>query len=414
MTRTLGSYVPKDFGKLLVGGEPLVFHCNHYNYWLQHTLRLNPDVDMDEVIVAAAEEAAYAQLGAISAELELGDAAARLAMAGDVFSQQGFGVIDFSGASDEGGTVRTPVSHYGDMLKAACEGEIKRRQNLFDEGFAAAALAIANGRPAGSYVATKVECKSVGASEGRFEFALRPEPLALPKSPGQGHHESLELPSPAEGTSVDEPAILQALAGLDFSGNEEGLTPRFGVILTHHYSNFYNRAAFEFARRMSELGMADMADDLLVEAGHRCAFNTFGGIMTSAEWEAVVQPQCATREDWIHGIVAVVNALGWGVWRVHELTPDSLTIRIYDDYEGSAHRGMHGNASRPMNHLAQGGVAGLMNLVYVGDILAKPALDAALYERVFEHEDRFVAKTTQSLSMGAGFTEIVAKRGQGG
>ena len=63
---------------------------------------------------------------------------------------------------------------------------------------------------------------------------------------------------------------------------------------------------------------------LLVEAGYRCAFHTFGGIMSSAEWDAVIKPQCEDWKDWVHGMVATINALGWGVYRVAELSEEKF------------------------------------------------------------------------------------------
>ncbi len=65
----------------------------------------------------------------------------------------------------------------------------------------------------------------------------------------------------------------------------------------------------------------DVAAELFIEAGHACAFNTFGGIMTSAEWDALVLPMLKTREDWVFGMVGCVNALGWGTWKVLERHP---------------------------------------------------------------------------------------------
>ena len=41
--------------------------------------------------------------------------------------------------------------------------------------------------------------------------------------------------------------------------------------------------------------------------------------MMSQEWDAVVGPMLETREDWVRGIVGVINALGWGVWKVETL-----------------------------------------------------------------------------------------------
>lgn len=50
MKRTLGPFVAGPHGKLLMGGEPLVFHCNYYNYFLQKTLPLDEELAMHEVM----------------------------------------------------------------------------------------------------------------------------------------------------------------------------------------------------------------------------------------------------------------------------------------------------------------------------------------------------------------------------
>ena len=45
-----------------------------------------------------------------------------------------------------------------------------------------------------------------------------------------------------------------------------------------------------------------LAAQLLREAGHVCAYNTFGGVMQSTEWNAMIKPMIQKKEDWIHGI----------------------------------------------------------------------------------------------------------------
>ena len=181
-------------------------------------------------------------------------------------------------------------------------------------------------------------------------------------------------------------------------------------MLTNHFANFYNRISFEFVNRMKSTGLMEAAEELMVEAGLRCAFHTFGGIMSSPEWDGVIKPQCKTREDWVHGMVATVNALGWGVWRVQELTANRLVVRAYDDYESSGWLGMYGKSDRPVSYLLAGGTAGIMNLVHVGDIATKPELDAEFYERVFESEARFLPRQTKSMAMGDEYSEVVAER----
>lgn len=408
MTRRLAPYVQAAHGKILVGGEPLVFHCNYYNYFLQKTVLLDETLGMEEVIADAAYAPVRAQLEAGARALGLVTPAERRELAEHTFAQLGFGLVDLGDAIRGSGDARLPVSHYGTCLRIAAGAEFAGAASYFDAGYVAAATDFVRQGP--TSVGRIVACQSLGAAEGRVALAPRTEDPRF-TSPGQGAHHDGAVPPCSVRSSIDEPAILAALSGLDLAGNEEGLVPRFNVMLTHHYANFYNRLSFEFLHRMEGTGLLEAAEELLVEAGLRCAFHTFGGIMTSAEWDAVVRPRCDTREDWVHGMVATVNALGWGVYRIHELVPGKrLVLRIHDDYESSGYLGMYGRAKRPVSYLAAGGAAGLMNLVYVGDIAQAKAVDGSDYERIFESEDRFRVTQTRSFARGDAFTEIVAER----
>jgi len=391
-------------GRLVCAGQPLVFHCNHYNHWLQHTLRLDPALGMDQVIEDAAVVCLRAQLRHEMEAQELAGVDAVFALASGLFAQQGFGRIDLSEVRADGGIARTPTSHYGQLLTPGRQSE--RMRHLPDRGFARAAAEVAFGTP---FRVVSSRCQSMGADVGEIELVPDPGVAIDFEAPGVGAH-SPDEPGPPAASNIDEQAVLEALGGLDLSGNEEGLIPRFGVVLTQHYANFYNRVSFEFVRRMDGTGMLEGAEELLVNAGFRCAFNTFGGIMTSGEWSAVVGPQIRGEDDWIHGMVACVNALGWGVWRVHELQADRLVVRIYDDYESAGWRAMYGQARRPVSYLHMGGVAGLMNLVRIGRIMEQPTLDETFYQACFETEDPYSAQCTRSFAMGDPYTEIVAER----
>lgn len=212
--------------------------------------------------------------------------------------------------------------------------------------------------------------------------------------------------------AIDEKAIVAAVAGLGIAGNDEGLIPAFGLYLTRHLADYYNRISFATARRMEKSGeLVDDARALLVEAGHACAFNTFGGIMKSAEWDAVVRPMIESREDWIRGMVAVVNAFGWGRWSIAELVPQQrLIIQIQNSYEAEGWLRDYPVSNRPRCYLATGGVAGLMNLLYVGDITTGPELNETYYVQLFRSGERFVAEETRCLAMGDTHCEIVATR----
>ncbi len=408
MARTIADFNMVPHSRTLMAGEPLIFHCNFYNYWLQKTLLLDDELEMDVVISNAAQETAYSLLTQAAQDKNLNTREERIALAQDTFSALGFGVADFSDLGAEGGKAVFAMSHYGATLRQACGTDFARPQSLFDAGYSAAAASFISGAPNESLKGSIETCQSMGAKKG-LVLVMPCKDRKMHVSKGLATHVDGEVPAPFE-SNVDEPGILQALSGLDLAGNEEGLIPRFGVMLTNHFANFYNRISFEFVRRMGGSGLLEAGEMLLVDAGYRCAFHTFGGIMTSAEWDAVVKPQLRTKEDWVHGMTAVVNALGWGTWRIAEFSDKRLVMRIWDDYESCGYRDMYGKPDRPVSYLASAGVAGMMNLVFIGDVENKPTLDLDYYAKCFEREDVFTSEQTKSLAMGHDYTEIVATR----
>lgn len=409
MTRSLPPFEARDHGRALVGGEPLVFHCNFYNYWLQKTMLLDPGLEMEAVVMAAAAESAAQMLTAALPSLDADTPEARERLACDTFAELGFGTLDLTGLTPDGGVVSAPVSHYGSCLRQAVGEPFATPQSLFDAGYAAAAAAFVLGLPAGSFTGEVLTCPSTGPDPVTVRLTRSD---AGPRFGPVVHraHSAEAPPPPFADTHVDESAILAALGTLDFSGNEEGLIPRFGVMLTRHFASFYNRQSFEFVRAMDAFEMRDAAEMLLMDTAYRCAFHTFGGIMTSAEWDAVIKPQCKTQEDWIHGMVACVNALGWGVWRVVDHSENHLRIRIWDDYESTGWLDMYGEAKHPVSYLAAGAVSGIMNLIYNADIASKPTLDLDFYAEAFEADGAFEPEQVTSMAMGAPYTEIVARR----
>jgi hypothetical protein len=250
---------------------------------------------------------------------------------------------------------------------------------------------------------------SLGAPQGRIALKGRAAPANFMAPYGLGLA-SADAPEPLRWSGFSQEEVDAAVEGLGLVGNDEGLIPRFGVMLTQHFAHFYNRLSFEFLRRMSDSGMRLAGEHLLIDAGYRCAFHTFGGIMVSAEWEALFLPVVRSREDAAHAVATLASTLGWGIWRIVEISDRRAVLRVYDDYESLGYRALYGVSSRPVAFLAAGGLGGLMNLLYLGDILSGADLDAAYFERVFEHPDAFVVHQTKSLAMGDGYTEIVAER----
>lgn len=401
-------------GRTEVFGQAQLFHCNHYNRSIQQYIE-DPDyVPSERILLQSAAETAYRQAQEYLAGAPDADFEALLDWAADVFQWSGFGTLDVSAVDGTGGTVVAENSHYGQAFADTRDGDDLPAE-LFDRGFVGGVLragAEAFDTPlASGFDITQSEAISRG--DDRCTFEVDPD----------GDFQWLEHTTPAEidwqdppeptaETAIDEASVIEAVQGLDISGNAEGLIPRFGVNLTNGYAEYYNKASFRFAEAIvDEMGDIDVARDMLLEAGHICGFNTMGGIMTSPEWDAVVEPMIEDREDWIHGIVAAINALGWGTWRVEELVPDErLVVRVYNPYESVGHERWFGAADYPVDFTATGVANALMNLVYYGDITADPTLDDEYYYELFVDQGGFSAEQTACAAAGDDYSEIVVTR----
>ncbi|MFT7486914.1 MAG: hypothetical protein ACI9F9_002771 [Candidatus Paceibacteria bacterium] len=132
--------------------------------------------------------------------------------------------------------------------------------------------------------------------------------------------------------------------------------------------------------------------------------------MTSSEWDALILPNLKNDFEWVHGMVAAVNALGWGRWEVQDLTNDGATFIIYDDYESNGYVSMYGKSDHPVSNLAEGAAAGIMNIVFRGDVASKPALTPEFYDHLFKGEGNFSAEAVKSKAMGDEYSSFRVTR----
>ncbi len=73
------------------------------------------------------------------------------------------------------------------------------------------------------------------------------------------------------------------------------------------------------------------------------------------------------------------------------------------------YRRLYGTTDHGISYLATGGAAGLINLVYLGDIHRKPDLTPELYNRLFKRGGGFEARMTACQATGDPYTEIRAE-----
>ncbi|MBI2569985.1 MAG: hypothetical protein HYV63_23515 [Candidatus Schekmanbacteria bacterium] len=394
--------------RCFVGGEPMLFHCHHYNTFLQRSIQDAYYIESRPFLIGGAAEVAHAQLLSLFRELHLESAAERMAVASELYRWAGFGTFDLSSLGPDGGSVATTSSHYAMAWRAKWHGA-SSPVCLFASGWLAGAAAAVFGLPNGSFNVSHETCRASSESPTCiFELARAAANYPVFAPVGAGPLTE-HRPRSIDTAPVDYEGIFGALTGMEIVGDANGVIPAFGVFLTRHYANYYNRISFEFLRSaIAQFGDAgrEVVEPLLIEAGHVCAFNTFGGIMTSSEWDALIRPNLTTREHWVHGMTAAANALGWGRWQVREVSTRGAEFILHDDYESIGHLGMYGRAQNNVSYLAEGGAIGLMNLVYYGDIASKPTLDETFYDRLFKGEGGYCAKVERSQAMGDDVTVI--------
>lgn len=388
-------------GLAFINGLSHVYHCNHYNAHLQMSVLLGEGMEdgfnpRELLKSSAADLTAWLRRHGLDNRELLAE-----------FTHCGFGIIKQTGPQ----RISTPHSHYGQSTYAHGRPE---KSCYFNAGF----LQGLTGR-----TVEETSCRHEGADIDTFEAGVAtPEPgdpfreePSLAKAPPRFAFDGCEvIDSP-----VDEDKIISTVATLPLYGRPaaeqgDGLIPAFGVVLTNHYADYYNRISYETYRRMVTAGVPpEMAREAFVQCGHVCAFNTFGGIMESPEWYGLVEPMCASVEDWVHGMVAVINALGWGVWRVEKLVPgEELIVRIYNSYEGVGYRRLYPQTDeRQLSFLALGAVRGLAHLFWKIDIRERPGLGENFYFSVFNNpEGYWNVEQTHAIAAGDAYDRIVTTR----
>jgi hypothetical protein len=374
-------------GQNFIGGLNRVFHCNYYNAFLQMTVLLSDG--MTECAPKQLLKAAATPL--VNYLKQQGYSEADLIRE---FSTCGFGKL----RQIDSVTWETPDSHYSE---ASCFQEKPRHNCFFTAGYL---QGITQRR------VEEVACQMLGNSVDIFQvfepqisdnYLLYDPPFT--QIPGRFALEAAQN----FVTTVDEDKIIAAVKKMPFSGkadpNDNGLIDIFGVLLTNHFADYLNRISYETYFCMRQAGVPEAeAKALFIQAGIYCAFFTYGGIMESEEWYNMVVPMCQTREDWLHGMIAIVNTLGWGIWRIEKLEPpQQLIIRVYNSYEGIGYRRMYPpTTDRNVSFLAMGGCIGLVQLLWKIDIREKPPLTWDFYLANFNNDDNNY-RVTQTHAIAA-------------
>lgn len=401
-----GQFLP-DRNAYMAENEPLILHCHHYNTYLQLVLEdTHTYLDIYPVLISSAQAIVYEHLDSHFHRNHIIDIEERKQIAEDFFSFCGFGKFSLANIDAQGGVVVAAADHYsiGWLSKFGKRGENEAPVSFFTRGYLSGATEAIFSLPKFSITATQTHCLTKG--DDKVAFLLEKSTTTIQDiiiSPKHGTYTYNKAIAP-EG-NINYIGIRDALISMPIQGNEkEGMIDAFGVLLTRMYANYYCLISYRMLKMLeNQMGINGLtiADNLLTEAGHICAFNTFGGIMESAEWNGLIKPMIETKEDWVHGIVAVVNAFGWGFWEIVELIPHKkLVLKVTSGYEANSYLQLYGKSDYPISFLAKGGSAGIMNLIYNGDISQNPILNDEYYQKIFKSEQCFSAKQIKCRAMG--------------
>lgn len=439
-------------GIVTIDNEPVIFHCNHYNRFLQLVVEDCHYIQRDPILKQSAAEVSFRQLQQHFKSCPDWSVEDRLAYAEAVYGFCGFGDLPLASFHlpenpENAFQIIEKNSHYGFALRLNY-GKRRWAGEHFDLGFAIGALSAVYEAPFAGHLGNRLGDQSLSRGDEQTELWMSQIHIANPDGNIVGTQaiaevrlpsEAADIPERTVGLHVDEAGIIAAVSGMPLQGDEHGLIREFGVCLTRHYADYYNLVSFRFEaalvnalathplldemlwyeypalfyykEKFAGLQGKDLADTLLIEAGHICGFNTMGGIMRSDPWYQLVVPQLRCREDWLAGIVACINALGWGVWRIHELVPNErLVLRAWYPYESLGYLRSFGRADHPVDYLLTGIGASLMNLLYSADITAKPDLSLEFYYQVNRSKAGFWGRQSACVAMGDPYSEVIVER----
>ncbi|MDM8567679.1 hypothetical protein QUF74_18790 [Candidatus Halobeggiatoa sp. HSG11] len=383
-------------GHNIIGGLSRVFHCNFYNAYLQMavlmiqgTEKYGPEQLLTDSITNLVN--LLKQQGYSDDELV------------QEFAHCGFGKLQQLDVN----TWITPRSHYGEVL---CMMHGKPQINCyFTSGYLQGLL---------NKTVKETECKLLGADADKFSVGADLPPIEnylindfelqtdIPERFTIGQNFE---------TNVDENKIIATLQELPLYGDaESGLIEAFGAVLTNHFADYYNRISYESYFNLCKVGIPEEdSKEMFIQAGHICAFNTFGRIMTSPEWYDLIVPMCSNKEDWLHGMIAVLNGLGWGIYRIERVAgEDEFIVRVYNSYEGVGYRRMYPQTDdKNISFLAMGATLGLVHLLWKVDIRNKPELTQEFYVDQFNHpENSYMIEQTHAIAAGDEYDRFIVSK----
>ncbi|MCB9650942.1 MAG: hypothetical protein H6730_30780 [Deltaproteobacteria bacterium] len=407
-------------GMNFVANIPTVFHCHHFNLFWDQTIddALGHELSC-RIRTAAAREVFHDILAGLVTSAGASTPEERLELARTVFAAFGQGALTLDVSAAGGAALGRPL-HYSHTWLEKYGGWIRRNTpaDALAAGFAAAATEVAFGLPRESVQAVEHSCVARRDRECTFELSVG-DATSVAGPMGRLQVERA-MTDPVQGLLEDQVAPIEA--GLrEFSrgmlGDDRGLIQAFGLFATQTPSTYYNRSGYDALRHVNRTApqSAPVMKALLREAGHVCVFSTFGGVLLSPEWEAMVGPIRGEPDEILAGSLAIARALGFGHWCAGEFEPGQrLVLQTPGGYESAYYVSREGRATEPMCFVLQGAALAIMQLIERVPWAERPTLNQEFYNQLFRNGLPWQAEETQCVSRGDPMCEVVVSRREPG
>ncbi|MCP3999067.1 MAG: hypothetical protein GY722_28990 [bacterium] len=413
--KELSQQLPGQDLKFL-GSTPYVYHCHHFNLFHDQTVEDALGEEEGFVIRSrSAQSAAWQLLFDAVAKAGAATPAERLQLAAAIFPWMGQGRLELL-ADAQGGSVRGDHLHYSFAWREKYGSRVRRRFPIdaFAAGFAAAATEVAFGLSPGTLTSNEKSCFACRQPACSFELDRQGE--GAPVEPVDREVFLRHIDNPGEG--LEEGRIAEIAGGLNefllgVDGDQRGLVQGFGIFITRHLPGYYDQTAYETIHSIEEHSpqATPAVEELFGESGHVCVFYTFGNLLLSPEWEALVGPLGGEVEEIVTGCTAIARGLGFGHWTVADLEPDKrLVMHSSSNYESPFYLERYGLSEKPRCYFFANAARAIMQLAHQVDWASRPKLTEDLYQSLFKTDLQWRVEETRCRSKGDEICEVVATR----
>jgi hypothetical protein len=348
----------QETNKRNISGIEVVVHCHQQNTRLHKMLDDANEVEGKHIIRSVAEKVFSTNIKTFfQPDDQIDD---KWELAKECYSHMGFGNLDFSKLGN--GLVESDSSHFVEGWQLSFP-TYEEPVCTFTEGYIQGVYHAITGELVN---VREKQCMISGAHSCTFEIdTSREEPNhiqdARPFTPPKSKLKRESFLT----SNIDENKIHEALSESPICGNEKGLIPAFGVLMTNGPADYYSLLNIQYMEEMVKIGLENTAKNMLELISENCAMNSFRCILNSEEWSQLLAPMVKSDNDKVSGLFTLINHLGWGSWFIKEHTPGkSLTITSSNSYTGLGYLKWRGHSDSVKCYCHSGFSVGIMELIY--------------------------------------------------